>query len=207
MKFNGFLLASLILAVPPTMAQSQRSTDWRGIQGAFTAYVEYPSGANAKKVVSLLPNGEHIQYTNEKSEAEATEFVYQKLNMLERQVISRDPDAVELAFRLKTIADGAFAEDLDIVLGQLIRIDPRLFLQQLKIALSGIGRLDALVGNYGDVYVDKFAAQRLETDRRTDALESVSDPALQAIRDECIGELRKIRLQLNAASEKRQLTP
>ena len=132
--------------------------------------------ANATHVIDLLPESGHVEYTSERKEQEAIEFVYQNLDMLERQVISRDPHAIKLAFRLMTIADGAFAEGLEIVLGQLIRIDPALFLRQLKEAEDQIIGLGGLIGNYGDIYVDKIEAHRLETDKRIYALEGVTDP-------------------------------
>ncbi len=65
-----------------------------------------------------------------------------------------------------------------------------------------VGRLDGLVGNYGDVYVDKVEAQRLETEKRIHAWEGVSDSSLREMRNECIGELKKIKLQLTAEAEK-----
>jgi hypothetical protein len=89
------------------------------------------------------------------------------------------------------IADGTFAESLEIALGQLIRIDPTLFLRELKEAKDQIIGLGGLTGNYGDVFVDKIEAHRLETARRIDSLEGITDPALKEIRNECILELKK----------------
>jgi hypothetical protein len=135
-----------------------------------------------------VPNGS-VEYSGAKQEHDTIDFIYDNLGMLKRQVLSRDPNAVRLAFRLKTIADGAFAEDLDILLGRLIRIDPTLFVRQLK-EYGKVNRLDGLVGNLGDAYVDRFDAQRLEIKKRIRALESVSDPALKELADQCIKELK-----------------
>ncbi len=112
----SFLVSLLFISIP-AVGQITSPVDWDGIHQAFAAYDEYPSSANAMKVMSLLPESD-VKYTNERKENEAIQFVYQNVGMLERQVISRDPDAVKLAFKLRTIADGAFAEDLDIVLGR-----------------------------------------------------------------------------------------
>src|SRR5947209_7170819 len=114
MKIFRSLLILLLLAPLPTVGQQKGAVDWVGIHETFAAYCEYPSSENAIKVISLVPERDHVTYTGEKNENEATQFVYQNLGMLERQVISRDPNAIKLAFSLKAIADGAFAEDLDV---------------------------------------------------------------------------------------------
>ncbi len=106
--------------------------------------------------------------------------------MLERQVLSKDRVAVKLAFRLRSIADGGFSEDLSIVLGTLIRIDPKLFLEELRNAKPQVQRLGPLLANEGAVYVDRMRAQCLENQLRIESLESVKDPSLDNIRNKCI---------------------
>jgi hypothetical protein len=192
-KITYFFLVSLLLTSIPSVGQPKAKApiDWKAVHEAFAAYSEYPSHANATHVADLLPESGHVEYTSDKREHETVEFVNQNLDMLERQVISRDPASIKLAFRLMTIADGEFAESLEIALGQLIRIDPTLFLRQLKEAKDQIIGLGGLTGNYGYVFVDKVEAQRLETARRIDSLEGVTDPALREIRNECILALKK----------------
>jgi hypothetical protein len=118
--------------------------------------------------------------------------------MLERQAISRDPYAVKLAFSLKTIADGAFVEDLDVMLGQLIRIDPSLFLRQLSQSQTANTRLNGVVGKLGEIYVDNSKAQLLDISKRIEALQQVSDPQLVTIRDNCVKEPEAMRLQIKS---------
>lgn len=188
MMKTTFCVALFLMFLGVVRASTPRAIDWDAIHGAFAAYCDYPSDKNAVKVIGLLPDS-GIQYSGAKQEHDTIDFVYSNLVMVERQVLSRDPNAVRLAFRLKTIADGAFAEDLDVLLGRLIRIDPTLFLQQLK-EHGRVNRLDGLVGNLGDPYVDRFDAQRLEIQKRIGALKSVSDPALKELADRCIQELK-----------------
>ena len=101
-----------------------------------------------------------------------------------------------MAFKMMNIADGGFAEDLDIMLGQLIRVDPRLFLGELK--RSGRTVTGGLVGNFGGEYVDKMKAQQLEITMRIAALQSVRDPELRAIRDRCVKELKRSEVEVHA---------
>jgi hypothetical protein len=183
LRFN--FLALMVLSV---MAYAADSVSWTGIKKGYAAYCEFPSGENADGVIKLLPTAPAAPatYAGDNQKTQTLDFIYSNLAMLQRQVISRDPYAVKLAFSLKTIADGGLAEELDVVLGQLIRIDPTLFLRQLSQSRSGIIRLDSLVGNLGEIYVDNSKAQMLEVSRRIEALQQVSDPQLVTTRDKCI---------------------
>ena len=73
--------------------------------------------------------------------------------MLERQIISGDRQAIRLAFSLTSVADGAYEEDLEIILGSLLRINPKLFIDVLTEFYNTFAEIDGLVGNEGEVYV------------------------------------------------------
>ena len=115
------------------------------------------------------------------------------LGTLEGQVYLGDSTAVDLAFRLNPTADGVIAEDLDMILGDVIRMNPALFLKVLKRYRPLINRLDALVGNFGPEFVDDPAAQLKEADARIKSLKGVSDSDVKAVRDECVKELESQR--------------
>ena len=107
------------------------------------------------------------------------------------QVVAADSSAVDLAFRLMAKADGYVGEIMSAMLGSLIRVNPRLFLQVLQRNRSTVVRLDSLVGGFGPAYVDRERAQNYERDQRLAALLSVNDPALVEVRDECVSILRE----------------
>lgn len=170
--------------------------DWPALKFAFRKYVEYPSKENASHVITLLPE-KHVRYTGTKEEKETLDYIYSwdQLGMLERQVISRNREAVRLAFKLHSIADGAFSEDLDIMLGILVRIDSKLFLEELKLAKPDDQSLSSSISNYGSVYVDRLKARCYETKSRISALEGVKETSLVELRNKCIGELKKSEKQ------------
>lgn len=195
----GLVLGTLLCWCLAGSAENRPPTvplDWQAVKQAFRAYVEYPTSEHAVHVVALLPP-KHVAYSGSPEEQETLAFVQEpwQWGMLERQVISRDREAVTLAFRLFTLSDGDFTEMLDILLGSLIRIDPELFLEELFDARSYVSRLDGLLGNEGDVYVDRLSAQCLENRYRVYALSQISTVSLQALRDECIGVLDEIFAQ------------
>ena len=188
------LLTSSVLTAGAAAVSDSEIPDWVKIRKLFEAYVQYPNKTNAQKLIQILPE-KHVSYTNNSEEQKALSFINdrEQLGMLERQVISKDPPAVRLAFRLRSIADGGFAEDLDIMLGQLIRIDPVLFLTELENASPPVTRLDGLLLNFGAVYVDREEADCLEIDRRITTLKSVDQPQLLIIRNEAVKVLEAKR--------------
>lgn len=139
-------------------------------------YVEYPSPENARKVNS-------VKYEDPKYE---NDINYDDLNLLGIQILSGDREALKLAFRLRAESDGAYAEELDIITGRLIRINPKLFLEELKLYKKNIYKMDSLLGNYGQPYVDKLKADIYETKARIKSLKTVNDGKLIDVRDECI---------------------
>jgi hypothetical protein len=90
-----------------------------------------------------------------------------------------------------TISDGSLSEDLYAALGTLIRIDPRAFLEELREHRRLVTRLDALVGNFGPDYVDKADAREREKHLRIKALQSVTDPSLSNLREQCVNALKQ----------------
>lgn len=148
-------------------------------QTAWETYLEWPSPENATRV-------ERADY----SIAAQAERLYDDLGLLERQILALDREAVRLAFRLHPTSDGHYAETLDIVLGLVIRLDPRTFLEELKSSVRQVA-LDSLVGNLGWAYVDRSDAQAYEVELRAKALRSVTDPALLTVRDACLAHLER----------------
>jgi len=186
-------IAIVVLILSFSLIESNinaNEVDWPSLKKAFENYVNYPSSENASKVINLLPDND-TSYTDTKESDEIFLFVqkWNQLGMIERQVISKDRNAVKLAFKLLALAGGEFGENLDIILGTLIRIDPKLFLEELKVAMPQIRCLDGLLGNKGFVYCDRHEAMCLETTLRIEALESVKDTTLEDIRNICIKEL------------------
>lgn len=161
-----------ILFVLLVLAAKARGTPWED-------YLNKPTPDRAKKVVDITYAKDH-----------PTQETELDLMLLEVQILSRDREAVRLGFRLRSKLDGAFAENNDIALGRLIRIDPKLFLRELNRAGLNQPRLDSLVGNPGPEYVDRLGAEEYEINRRVKALQSVSEPELAKARDLCLVAIR-----------------
>jgi hypothetical protein len=151
-------------------------------QTPWETYLEYPSPENA----TLVRNA---QYTDSSVRDQSLAW---DLSLLEVQVISRDREAVRLAFRLFAESDGEYSEILDIMLGRLIRIDPMLFLEELKGQEQNTKEMGGLLGNVGQEYVDRLGGRIYEVEQRIAALMTVTDPELLEIRAACVDELNSM---------------
>ena len=186
----ALLFATQSVALPQvSRAAWSGQVDWARLGAAFAAYVDYPSDENAHAVRALLP-AVHVAFNGSATQKATSDSIEQWEPMLGRQVEARDPEAVRLAFDLYVVTDGATEEQLDIMLGKLIRIDPTLFLSELKQKEQRIGALGGLpTGNLGEEYVDRMRAQCLEMRLRVTSLERVHEPALRTVKTRCIEAL------------------
>jgi hypothetical protein len=188
-KTMAVTLCSIVILSCSASWADNFTLNWKQLKIAFENYVEYPSSENALRVSALLPEN-HVKLMDDKDAKEAREYIWSQLNMLERQVISKDRAAVRLAFRLFCISDGAFTEELDMMLGSLIRIDPVLFLEELKRSKHPVLSNGGLVANLGVMYVDRYKARCYGIQQRIKSLEAVNVPLLRAERDKCINILK-----------------
>jgi hypothetical protein len=194
-KIRAFSFLFLIFIFSETTlllnAQNQNveQVDWEKIKQAATAYFKYPSSENAMKFYMALPespsllNGDVVDFV----------FKYENFGLLEKQIYASDPNAVKLAFRMINISDGFYTEITETALGNLIRINPRLYLQELSNHRN-IGRLeDRSVTMVGELFADRLKARKLEIELRIKALERIKDKNLIEIRNECIKLLKDRR--------------
>jgi hypothetical protein len=169
------LIATLIIVMPfmlPAIA-SAAADPW-------TAYCLNPTPENAAKVQSAKTPG----IDNQEFDA--------RLRILEDQVLCSDVEAIRLVYRLKKEPDGAYGETLSQMLGRLIRINPRLFLEELARHRPQVGdRLPWILCSIGPAYADRVAAKRYVLRSRLAAIETVDVPELGKLRDECGAELKR----------------
>jgi hypothetical protein len=159
-------------------------------QTPWERYLSRPTPEGAKQVLSA-------SYRD--SSSADPDRLFNDLELLAVQVAAGDREAVRLAFRLYSEADGAYAETLDILLGRIVRIHPTLFLEELQRQRAQVrpraprtfdGVVSGILGNLGKEYVDRTRAQVYETERRIASLQSVSNPGLRQSRDHCVAILK-----------------
>ena len=189
-------LTMAILVIIFTMSLShgfllgrEQQIDWDSIEKAARIYFEYPSSENARIF--------RQQIKPEKGKVEPGRYygfigyVFDNLDVLERQVASGDREAVKLGFMLYSFATGGAMIDLGCVMGDLARAFPQLFLEELSsspnahlIEEFGYPVLQSRLG------VGRQMAYRYELEMRLKSLESVNSESLASIRDACINKIK-----------------
>ncbi len=156
---------------------------------AWEEYSADPTSDNALKVYALLPDGRDKEI---RLQVEVRPLINNSLSVLESQIFSGERNALKVAFRLFTIADNALKEGLARIIGNLIRFDARLFLQELKNHYELID-LSFIVCSFQFSLTGDIPGQELEKKARIRALEYVEDADLSDLQKECIKSLKKCK--------------
>jgi hypothetical protein len=183
---------------------------------AAEAYSADPSAENTLHLLNALPQ---VQVPESSRGDEFRKVFYyidgNVLDKLNRQVLEADRTAVKTWIRLYAIADGAFAEWLNDGMGDLIRVDPQMFLEELGyypghdleqsidvgyMVCNGHRLFDLTTEETYEA--SKEAIKELEL--RIRALEKVKDSDLRQLRDVCIKRIRTCQYQLNMMAEEQE---
>jgi hypothetical protein len=156
---------------------------------AWEEYIANPTSDNALKVYSLLPDGKDSEI---RLQVEVRPLINNSLSVLESQIFSEDRNALKVAFRLFTIADNELKEGVARIIGNLIRFNARLFLQELKNHY-GLVDLSFIVCSFQLSLVGDIPGQELEKKARIKALEYIEDADLSDLQKECIKALKKCK--------------
>lgn len=183
-----FIFCAILFNVFCADAQKYNIKD---VQIYWNKYIEHPLSENAASLSVIISDSISNKYSGKEEELLLT-IIFKDISMLEKQIYCSDSNAVNLGFVLYRFADGSYAEKLDEILGNLIRINPHLFLKYLNRHRKRIVRLDALVSNFGPQYVDRYDAELLEAKLRIESLQKVHDKELIKLQNECINQLKKI---------------
>ena len=91
--------------------------------------------------------------------------------------------------------DGNEAEELDVILGKMIKSHPTNFLKTVVKYERKIKRLDALLANLGEEFVDQEKKSLEEIEKRTTALKKAisrsRDLEFKRMGERCVSELSK----------------
>ena len=162
---------------------------WKGLHSLLVQYKKHPSAANAIRIYKFLPNDKSTVYSADTTGLdEAFWLANAEAWNVAHFAYAGKRYAVKLCFKFFTIADGAFSEDLDVILAKLIKINPRLFLEELKAHRYLFGNtLQNDFQNFGDAFVDASDEVLAREDHiHIRALQSVKDSALIHVRDELL---------------------
>lgn len=162
-----------------------------GIRNAFLAYLDNPSPENGKSFVATLPD-KSVCLSNQEERSKTIELIVSsgRNSRLGKRALAGDRYAIEAAFRLLNITDAAYSEMVLILLGDVVRAQPKMFLEVLlSYKDSEQFKADGFPVSM-TIYRDD-AKYRRELETRIKALDTIKDTKYTEIRDACILQLRK----------------
>ena len=193
MKHLAKLVTLLALCITGGLTVAQTSNmkkeiDWDLLGSAWEEYVNNPTEDNAFQMYRILPNDGHVSKENKDKSIETS--IIRNLNIIQQQIRKESVNSTRLAFRLFTISDGYFSEELQVIIGELITINPELFLTELDQHLQLV-MLPNLLCNIDYRKYDNVTSQKLEAVKRIESLKTIDDCNLAEIKWQCICELNK----------------
>jgi hypothetical protein len=187
-----------------TAAVVNEPIDWCKIRTSFKAFVDDPSPANGRIFVDALPkrpsrNPNEIEF---KERLKTLDLIVNPIGHSAFRKITIDGNryAFEAVFRLLNISDAAYSEMLLSLLGEIVRIHPRKFLD----VLYEYRDMEAFVADGFPVTWTKYDPRSKEEENelrmRIEALDSVSDEKYREVRDICVSEIQKALIRLKRQS-------
>lgn len=187
-RYSNLRVYSTLMILLFSISGFSQTDKWVGFDTAFSDYITNPTHENSVKVYELLPNELN---SGDFPKGKISDRIWLSAVKLEEMIVAGNRDALRLGFKLFTIADGEFAEGLDITIGKLINKNPSLFLQELKNQRQFLHDIGGLVCNYGPDFVDNAKLSLTETNNRIKSLMKITDSVLFKERDECLAELER----------------
>lgn len=192
----SYCLALLAMLSVSDAVMADESFAWPKLERAVRAYRDAPSATTAAAIKAALPT-QRPSYDHSPAEQSAQSAVDEFLPALLASIRKRDRLAAGLGFDLLVVIDGGNLEDTFAALSELITLDPRLFLQQLK-AHDPVS--PTLMTFMGERFVDREPAARCsELRARHRSLSGVQDAKLEQARRRCRDILAKAIRQCEAS--------
>ena len=179
-------------------------------ESSWKQFIENPNKENYALCAEMIHNSLYGPYqTNEYGEKINTPThlylidehdLYGKFLVLVRKM---NPYAVELAFQLYPLTDGAAAEDLFRSIGTIIKVKPEFFLSMLKqyeIKDENIIKHMILMYPLEEV-VDNLQRRIEETEERITAFKKVEKEEFSELREQCIDILSSYLTRLRKIEE------
>jgi hypothetical protein len=189
-----YMLVLLVsLTAPPRLpAAGTFIVNWSALESAVVAYLRHPGISSADRVLTLLPAGPTVSREGKDFDDAAAERLWRYSLDLAPLVRRVQPGALDVAWALRAIADGAFLDDLNAMIAKPLAGHPRAFLLALKRHRLRTDEADAcaVAASLGVDVVDRPSAQRMELHARIAALETMTDPVLTRERACALNALR-----------------
>jgi hypothetical protein len=188
-RFNAFDNEAALHAIIEKKFQrkaslTKREKEINNLKKAWKEYLDYPSGINAQKMFSSIPND--YQLGENKDEKALWEWIWLTLPVLEKNVYAGDRYAIKIAMRFFPLFKKTNLSNLDNILATLAQVNPVLFLEELQSQKKWLTPIQAIDGSVGYEFIGLAQTRYLELQKTLRALNKVKKETLLQIRDQCI---------------------
>jgi len=172
-------LLSLSVLSGAQINNEREIVDWDSLEKAWINFERFPSEKMLEHVYNILPDKQFVNQTRGyvKISGKVMNLIWKdNLYLLKKEIYSSNRNAVKVALRLLILSDGVYTQSLTSILGNLIRINPQLLIEELDSHKQIISDkiLSSILMNFGPYYVDILERYILEIRRRMDSIKKVN---------------------------------
>ena len=146
-----FRLAVVAVCLGMCIIGQEPAINWDSIMRAAETYFSSPSSENALALCNALPKTQIRGGDRDTSKGsaflKASNYIFDNISVLEEQVLKADRNAVKVAIRLFTISDAGFTESLCDILGGLVSVDAKMFLEEFSYLPGSYQEMVAELGS------------------------------------------------------------
>lgn len=183
-----------------SLSANSELPNWNKIDNAWFSYLQEKTTENLLMLKNSIPsvNGYYLE-GNESTKyfingGDVVEKIWNNLWFLEREIYAGVPNAVDVWILLRHIAySNEFYNKIISSLGELIRINPELFLKKINELNFDLnkGELELILTLFDYKYTDLEKTIYIEISERIDRLNEVSNVNLASVKEKCISILKK----------------
>lgn len=200
-----FVLMIFIFSVisADSFQEKEYEFEWVKIRSAWSDFYYLPTKESLNHLYEVLPSkniyerpkdNQKVYFVASDEGLERSIIIH--IWMLEKEINSGNLDALRVCFKLMNISSKIYSEPnlydkCKNIIGDLVRINPKLFLTGLKEIHENSANYS--VGGMNTIrYTDRAKAILREAKLRIEALMSVKDKNLRELRNQCIDKLESV---------------
>lgn len=113
--------------------------------------------------------------------------------------------AIKIGVGLLPLVDGAFAERLQIALGNVITRNPEIILQSFLDCTTKEKDINRVLLNLGDAFVDKLDKMQIEIEKRKSSIKGIKKEELSSIKRKCLSVLERKQEKIRRVQQNMKL--
>jgi hypothetical protein len=192
LKIGCVCLAIILMGKSLSFSQ-EMTVDWRKMDDLGERYLRHGARATGDSLYGCLLVLPHKLAGYFPGSDAFFDLIEDSLRVLRRRARERDTTAIKLLFVLEKFADGSLSENIYVLLGNLVEIDARLFLQMLSRHYETVGEVGLRYTLTPSSHDDNPRAWRKAIQTRMAILKRVHSVELRGIRDKCLETLISLK--------------